>query len=427
VIGLTIGKYSSPNNYVMLNLKSYKYKRGGFMKKLLFILSFVSMTIIANAQWTAVNTGLPYTSANEFEYFAAIGTDLFVGTSEGVYVTSNNGTSWAAVNTGLTNTDIEVLATAGSNLFAGTGHGIFKSVNNGTSWTAINTGLDTSMGTSVYALFTSGSNLFAGTEAGVFLSTGSYTSWTAVNTGLPQVDFYSFAQSGTKIFAGGLGVYITSNNGTNWAEATSGLPSLYNSDFESFAVLGSDIFAGDLSLGVYKSIDNGTNWTAVNSGLTDLNTQALAVNGTNLFAGGLDGGVFLSNNNGASWTAVNTGLTNLTVLSLEVFGNYLFAGTAGGVFRAQLSSFAGINEIQNENIQINIFPDPNNGLFQVSGNKSQISSIVIYNMLGEKVYSSLFIDKLSPITINITDKPGGMYVVEVKTEKGISVKKFVKE
>jgi hypothetical protein len=48
-------------------------------------------------------------------------------------------------------------------------------------------------------------------------------------------------------------------------------------------------------------------------------------------------------------------------------------------------------------------------------------------LLGEKVYCSPFTDNRSPITINITDMPSGVYVVEVKTEKGIEVKKFVKE
>jgi len=89
---------------------------------------------------------------------------------------------------GFNNTDIEVSLQL-NYAICGNRTGIFKSTNNGTNWTAINTGLDTSMGTSVYALFASGTNLFAGTEAGVFLSAGSYTNWTGVNTGLPKLIF----------------------------------------------------------------------------------------------------------------------------------------------------------------------------------------------------------------------------------------------
>jgi hypothetical protein len=51
---------------------------------------------------------------------AVSGTNLFAGTSGGVFLSTNNGTSWTAVNSGLTNTDVLSLAISGTNLFAGT-------------------------------------------------------------------------------------------------------------------------------------------------------------------------------------------------------------------------------------------------------------------------------------------------------------------
>ncbi|MCJ7777821.1 MAG: hypothetical protein MUP16_05860, partial [Sedimentisphaerales bacterium] len=56
----------------------------------------------------------------------------------------------------------------------------------------------------------------------------------------------------------------------------------------SFAVSGTNIFAGTGGGGVFLSTNNGTNWTAVNNGLTYLQVNALAVSpngagGTNLF------------------------------------------------------------------------------------------------------------------------------------------------
>mgnify|MGYP002867510107 FL=1 len=66
----------------------------------------------------------------------------------------------------------------GTNLFAGTSIGTYLSTNNGTSWTAVNNG---SAGGSVYAFAVSGSNIFAATQAydltgGLYLSTNSGTS-----------------------------------------------------------------------------------------------------------------------------------------------------------------------------------------------------------------------------------------------------------
>jgi len=93
------------------------------------------------------------------------GSNLFAGTwGGGVFLSTNNGTSWTAVNTGLTDRDVFALAVSGSNLFAGTwGDGVFLSTHNGTSWTAVNTGLTNR---DVSALAVSGSNLFAGTDYG---------------------------------------------------------------------------------------------------------------------------------------------------------------------------------------------------------------------------------------------------------------------
>ncbi len=87
----------------------------------------------------------------------------FAGTwSGGVFLSTNNGTSWTEVNTGLTDTYIECLAISDTNLFVGTPYdGVFLSTNNGTSWININTGLPET--SNVGALVVSGTNLFTGT------------------------------------------------------------------------------------------------------------------------------------------------------------------------------------------------------------------------------------------------------------------------
>jgi len=267
--------------------------------------------------------------------FALSGTNLFAGTRGGVFLSTNNGTSWTAVNTGLTSTWVWSLAVSGTNLFAGTwGGGVFRSTDNGTNWTAVNTGLTN---TDVRSLAVSGTNLFAGTwGGGVFLSSDNGANWTAVNTGLTNTRVLSFAVSGTNLFAGtdGGGVFLSTNNGTSWtATALRGLI------VRSLAFSGTNLFAGTI-LGVFLSTNNGTSWTAVNTGLPIRSVSSLAVSGANLFAGTRGRGVFLSTNNGTSWTEVNTGITNvadLSIFSLGVSGTHLFAGTVvGGVWRRWL-------------------------------------------------------------------------------------------
>jgi hypothetical protein len=92
-----------------------------------------------------------------------------------VFLSTNNGTSWTAVNTGLTSTNVHALAVSGTNLFAGTrGGGVFLSSNNGISWTAVNAGLTS---TFVRALAESGTNLFAASGSNIFAGTHDGGVW----------------------------------------------------------------------------------------------------------------------------------------------------------------------------------------------------------------------------------------------------------
>ncbi|MGD0712010.1 MAG: T9SS type A sorting domain-containing protein [Bacteroidales bacterium] len=97
-----------------------------------------------------------------------------------------------------------------------------------------------------------------------------------------------------------------------------------------------------------------------------------------------------------------------------------------------------VGGIKGNNIRenVSVFPNPATSEIQVIGNQSTVISIDIYNMLGEKVYQSLVTGhSLSgvspmtndPMTINVSSFPSGMYFVEIKTEKGVAVKKFIKE
>jgi ligand-binding sensor domain-containing protein len=142
----------------------------------------------------------------------------------------------------------------------------------------------------------------------------------------------SFAVSGTNLFAGtyGGGVFLSTDNGTSWTPVNNGL---WGTGVMSLAVSGTNLFAGTDGSSVFRSTNNGNSWTHVNTGLTGVNVPNLLAVGTNLFAA-TQKGVFLSTNNGANWDSVNTGLTNKDVRALAVSDTNLFAGTTSGVFRS---------------------------------------------------------------------------------------------
>ncbi len=79
---------------------------------------------------------------------------------------------------------VTCFAQNGSNIFAGTVYGgVFLSTNNGNSWTAVNNGLS-GLGLDIYSIAINGNNIFLGTRQGAYLSTNNGISWTAINNGL---------------------------------------------------------------------------------------------------------------------------------------------------------------------------------------------------------------------------------------------------
>ena len=145
--------------------------------------------------WMTIDSGLVAgTYARWINCLASSDTSLFMGTPAGIFRSSNNGTSWTKVNTGLTDTNVTALAVSGSTIFAGTstqtidsvyeyngwyfgvdvGGGIFRSTDNGATWAAVNAGFPaiqtqlrgalTDM--DVRSLAVCGGTLFAGSYAG---------------------------------------------------------------------------------------------------------------------------------------------------------------------------------------------------------------------------------------------------------------------
>lgn len=83
----------------------------------------------------------------------------------------------------------------GTNLFAGTSNGLFLSTNSGTSWTE--TGL---IHTYIRSLAMNGANILAGTYAGVLVSTDNGSSWQPHNSGLTNLTINAFALCGNWLF-----------------------------------------------------------------------------------------------------------------------------------------------------------------------------------------------------------------------------------
>src|SRR5271157_6009251 len=106
----------------------------------------MSISYVRNLCNTGVNSGLP--ANDNVVSFVVKNGNIFAGTdSAGVYLSTNNGESWTAVNSNLPTYAYRItsLTVSGNNIFLGTlgGGSIYLSTDNGESWTAVgvNSGL----------------------------------------------------------------------------------------------------------------------------------------------------------------------------------------------------------------------------------------------------------------------------------------------
>jgi photosystem II stability/assembly factor-like uncharacterized protein len=405
------------------------------MKKIPFLICTITCFLIysssANAQWERVY-GI---AGGNISCLADSGSTVIAGTYQGgIILSTDNGNSWADIDNGLgVDTFILSLAISGSNIFAGaSGNGVYLSRNDGSSWSSVNNGLT---GYGISSLAVKDSNIFAGTQAnGIYLSSINGSSWTAIDSGLTNPVISNIAISDTNIIAGtfGGGVFLSSDNGQSWKAVNNGLT---DSEIYSLAISGSNIFVGTDS-GVFLSTNNGAVWTEVDSGLPKISVFSLAASGSNVFAGTNEHGIFLSTDNGSGWTAIDSGLTGYTVClitSLAINDSYIFAGTQStenGIWRRSLSEVLGVESINANNSDFNIYPNPTTTQLniQFSSVKNEAVTVSIMNVLGQETSPPTPLQRRGErAMIDVSKLPAGIYLLQLKTERGSATKTFVKE
>ncbi|HXB10804.1 MAG TPA: T9SS type A sorting domain-containing protein, partial [Bacteroidia bacterium] len=86
----------------------------------------------------------------------------------------------------------------------------------------------------------------------------------------------------------------------------------------------------------------------------------------------------------------------------------------------------GMDNLQANNLRVVLYPNPNNGKFAIEVKSEvpiatgiRVNSIVeVYNMLGEKIYSSPFTIYNSPFAIDLSSQSNGIYLYRVLNESG---------
>jgi len=344
------------------------------MKKyiLIILLLIIINDLTASDYWYQPMYGLP-TKSIEIS-----GNNIFVGTSNGIWRSTDSGNSWVSVNNGLTILDITNIAVLDSYVFASNKLGLFKSTDNGEKWELVPF-LKNYM---ISSIATSGSTLFIGTKHCIFISSDYGENWTEVGLKENIKNVFNVCVNEQGVFASSYtdGLYYSADNGATWTKL-SALPNNKLVNIVScFAFQGTNIYVGTLDSGIFYSTNKGESWSEINNGLTSLSVNKIIIKDNNIYAGTFIGGVSLSTNNGESWSAVSSDLlkpvykkNNIYCLALN--GTKLFAGTSYGLYSTEdngstwsacHSGLASTNVVSLYKNGNNLFAGTNNGIFQSS-------------------------------------------------------------
>lgn len=193
------------------------------------------------------------------------------------------------------------------------------------------------IGFTVYSLFASGDTILAqtnfGTEFGLFRSTDGGLHWVK-NDSLKSTLFYTFAQCGDILYAGGDdGLYFSSDFGATWDTVT-GMSQSFG--WSPLAVMGQNIFIGNGNL--YRFVGTGTNWSSTPFPVQEpafYHTGCIGVMGKDLFLCTANNendtdGMFRSTDSGVTLDSLP--VFHETVTAIYPMGGELFAAADSSIY-----------------------------------------------------------------------------------------------
>ncbi len=171
----------------------------------------------AGGVWRSTNNGQSWTSlgggGNVYSLFVTGAGTILAGTfNAGINRSTDGGSNWSNSGTALfgTVTIGRLVQLANGNIYVHTLGGIFRSTNDGDTWAAV-TG--TPVGVQYRTLAGAGNVLLLGTPSGLYKTTNEGGNWTTHSEGLLNtiLDHLAFAPDGRLYGAGGAGIYRTVN------------------------------------------------------------------------------------------------------------------------------------------------------------------------------------------------------------------------
>lgn len=238
-----------------------------------------------------------------------------------IYRSVNNGDSWEASKIGPPpSTRVNALAVDATRSFAGTDEGVFVSSDGGSTWSRPAMGLSHR----VRSLVVIHGAVYAGTDRGVYASRNQGRTWEVTVRGLTDLNVRSLATDGILVFAGtdSNGVFALATDG-QWRRYGSGLPN--HSQVFDLAATRSHLYAALYAKGLFRRSGN-SEWEKIG----EVKPLEVVARGDVILAGHNPGGIQQSADGGKTWRMATGWSGPAPIWVMGEAGAALFAGTSPG-------------------------------------------------------------------------------------------------
>lgn len=456
-------------------------------RKLLLMMALLAGTITVNAQqaWHIQNAA--FTAASRgINDFAVVDSNVVWATAydgsggnatiRNYTRTKDGGAKWTSANitaTGLTATfglaNISPIDydTAYASIYPTTAtaaaQGVYKTTNGGTTWTKVSTGAFTNNSASfinVVHFFDAKNGVALGDPEGGYFelyTTNNYgKTWVRVpSANIPltpvsgeygTVGFFTGIDS-TIVYPTNFGNILVSNDmGYTWKLGVTPFSGIPNTAIPSLTAKNKNEMMAVINntdsatFTLMFTLDGGLNWNSTGidtaGDLVVFSNIAYVPGTANTYfltaANGVSGAVgsAYSEDGGLTWTNIDQvqhTACNFADINNGWSGGFYSTTTGGGIFKwGSVRVASGVNNNKVENFQV--YPNPSNGTFYVRANVNGASSIKVMDVTGRVVFEKEYnTQSLLFTSFDLSNQAQGVYMVEVKEGNNVSVQKVVKQ
>jgi len=236
-------------------------------------------------------------------------------------------------------------------------------------------------------------------------------------------------------FTDSSGVFISTDQGTTWTDRSDAGMKYWTMDvvIDPWDATQNTWYCGVFDNwggpnntlgGLYRTTNRGVSWTQIDTLEQVYSITFDPVHQGEAYITTQQYGLYYSSN----IESANPTLTNLSqypfrqpnrVYFNPYNANEIWVNSFGnGLRMGSLLVSSGINTIK-ETSTVNVYPNPNNGRFTVILNKynGEQTTLEVYNLLGEKIYTAPIISKKSEINVGV--QPAGVYIYKVLNSTSI--------